>query len=107
MYETKEEILKKSKSLEKTTFGEYDINNRLLNSNNKGSFGQIIEEGFFSYDVNSRPEADFVEAGIELKVTPFVQNKNHTYSAKERLVLNMIDFMNEDLYEFEQSSFLE
>ena len=105
MYETKEEILKKSKSLEKTTFGEYDINNRLLNSNNKGSFGQIIEEGFFEYDVNSRPEADFVEAGIELKVTPFVQNKNHTYSAKERLVLNMIDFMNEDLYEFEQSSF--
>lgn len=105
MYKTKEEILKKAKLLEQTTFEMHDINQRLTNAHNKGSLGQIIEEGFFEYDVNSRPEADFAEAGIELKVTGFIQNKNRTYSAKERLVLNMIDYMNEDLNIFEQSSF--
>ena len=105
MYETKEEIIEKVKTLEKTTFGSYDINGRLDNINNKGSLGQVIEEGFFGYDVNSRPEADFKEAEIELKVTPFIQNKNKSYSAKERLVLNIIDFMNEELNMFEKSSF--
>ena len=105
MYETKEEILLKAQALKKTTFGEHDINNRLLNSYNKGSFGQIIEEGFFGYNINSRPEADFIEAEIELKVTPFIQNKNHTFSSKERLVLNIIDFMSEDLNDFKNSSF--
>lgn len=105
MYETKEEILLKAKSLKQTTFGQHDINNRLLISNNKGSFGQIIEEGFFGYNINSRPEADFLAAEIELKVTPFIQNKNHTFSSKERLVLNIIDFMSEDLNDFKNSSF--
>jgi DNA mismatch repair protein MutH len=42
---------------------------------------------------------------VELKVTPFRRNKNGTYSSKERLVLNMIDFMNEELEEFHESSF--
>jgi DNA mismatch repair protein MutH len=105
MYKTKEAILKKSKLLENTTFGMHDINHRLDNSNNKGNLGQIIEEGFFGFNVNSRAEADFKEAEIELKVTGYIKNKNLTYSAKERLVLNMIDYMCEDLNVFEQSSF--
>lgn len=66
---------------------------------NKGNLGQIIEEKFFHYACNSNSNADFYEAGVELKVTPFKQNKNGTYSAKERLILTMIDYfavVNED-----------
>jgi DNA mismatch repair protein MutH len=69
------------------------------------NLGQIIEEGFFGFNVNSRAEADFKEAEIELKVTGYIKNKNLTYSAKERLVLNTINYMCEDLNVFEQSSF--
>ncbi|MFP3422125.1 MutH/Sau3AI family endonuclease, partial [Bacillus sp. SIMBA_161] len=39
-------------------------------------------------------------------VTPFKKNKNGTYSSKERLVLNMIDYHSEHRYSFETSSFL-
>jgi len=72
---------------------------------NKGNVGQIIEECFFHYSCNSDARADFPEAGVELKVTPYKENKNGTLSAKERLILTMIDYMivvNED---FETSHF--
>lgn len=46
---------------------------------------------FFFRKENSKSEPDFIEAGVELKVTPFKLNKNRTYSSKERLVLNMIN----------------
>jgi DNA mismatch repair protein MutH len=44
--------------------------------------------------------------GVELKVTPFKKNKNGTYSAKELLVLNIIDYMKEFKLTFETSSFM-
>lgn len=59
---------------------------------NKGNLGQIIEEKFFHYTCNSDSGPDFAEAGVELKVTPYKQNKNGTLSAKERLILTMIDY---------------
>lgn len=43
--------------------------------------------------------------GIELKVTPIKQNKNGSYSAKERLVLNIINYMEEYDKIFDTSSF--
>lgn len=87
------------------TFGE--INNYKVNSQefNKGSFGHIIEKDVFDYDINSFSEPDFVEAEIELKVTPYKINKNKTLSAKERLVLNIINYMEEYTNEFYQSHF--
>lgn len=105
MYETKSEILRKSKEAIGMTFGEIDVYNRLSNKKNKGNLGQIIEESFFEYKVNSRSEPDFIEAGVELKVTPFKLNKNKTYSSKERLVLNMINYMTEANNTFYSSSF--
>ncbi len=42
----------------------------------KGGPGNLVEEHFFFYKPNSDQEADFKEAGLELKVTPYVQNKN-------------------------------
>ncbi len=60
---------------------------------NKGNLGQIIEECFFHYSCNSEARADFPEAGVELKVTPYKINSNGSLSAKERLILTMIDYM--------------
>ncbi len=59
---------------------------------NKGNLGQIVEERFFHYACNSDQRADFYEAGVELKVTPYRINNNGTLSAKERLILTMIDY---------------
>lgn len=60
--------------------------------NRKGGLGEFVEEVFFNYKANSDSNPDFKEAGVELKVTPYKENKNGTKSAKERLVLNMIDY---------------
>lgn len=57
----------------------------------KGGMGNLIEECFFGYKANSNPEPDFPLAGVELKVTPYKVNSGK-YTAKERLVLTMIDY---------------
>ena len=69
----------------------------------KGRLGQLVEEYFFGYDVNSNPEADFSEAGVELKVTPLKELKNKTLAIKERLVCTMIDYDNDPRKPFEKS----
>lgn len=71
----------------------------------KGSLGGIIEEYLFGIEANGESEPDFIDAGIELKVTPYKRNKDNTLSAKERLVLNMIDFNTEYKNQFETSHF--
>lgn len=78
----------------------YDIYN---NPRSKGSLGNLIEKHYFFYNPNSNPEADFNKAGVELKVTPYLVNKNKTLRAKERLVLTMIDYMKDYKYDFESS----
>lgn len=70
---------------------------------NKGNLGQIVEERFFHYRCNSDSRADFYEAGVELKVTPYKKNLNGTLSAKERLILTMIDYFQVVDEQFEQS----
>lgn len=105
IYETKEELLYKASTAEGKTFGEIDKSGRIKNEKAKGHLGQIIEESFFGYEVNSKKEADFNELGVELKVTPFKRNKNGTLSAKERLVLNIINYEEEVKNDFESSSF--
>ncbi|MFF2754017.1 Sau3AI family type II restriction endonuclease [Psychrobacillus sp. NPDC058041] len=105
IFETEESLLYKAKEAEGKTFGEIDQSGRITNPKSKGQLGQIIEESFFGYKINSKSEADFEELGIELKVTPIKQNKNKTISAKERLVLNIINYHKEILTTFETSSF--
>lgn len=70
---------------------------------NKGNLGQIIEERFFHYKCNSDSRPDFHEAGVELKVTPYKINRNGSLSAKERLILTMIDYFQVVNENFEQS----
>ena len=103
-YKSADELLKKAKEARNKTFSEIDKKGR-LGKKQKGGFGHIIEESYFGYEINSKSEADFKELGIELKVTPIKKVKGNKYSAKERLVLNIINYMQEYNKTFETSSF--
>ena len=103
-YETETVLLSKAMEAVGKTFGEIDKTGRMLKST-KGQLGHVIEESLFEYPINSDAKPDFEELGIELKVTPVRINKNKTLSAKERLVLNIIDYMKEPFLTFDTSSF--
>lgn len=105
LYETEEELLYKAREARGKTFREIDRYGRLDNKRATGALGQVVEESFFEYEVNNNAEADFSNLGIELKVTPFKQNKDKSLSAKERLVLNIINYMTEADKSFYESSF--
>ncbi|MGD9963849.1 MAG: Sau3AI family type II restriction endonuclease, partial [Candidatus Izemoplasmatales bacterium] len=105
MKKEKEKIMIISESCIGKSFYEIDKLSILDEEGNKGALGHVIEENVFGYSRNSNQEKDFPEAGMELKVTPYKKNKNGTYSAKERLVLNIINYMTEHKYSFYESSF--
>jgi DNA mismatch repair protein MutH len=79
----------------------------LINSDNKGQLGQLIEEHYFHYLPNSDSKPDFVEVGLELKTSPLKTLKNGEIRAKERLVLGIINFEEIVKEDFETSHFLE
>ena len=104
-YNSAQELLDIAVQTNGHRISEYNINNRSLAKSNKGVIGQIIEEGVFHYPVNSRAQADFEDLGVELKVTGLKKIKKNEYVAKERLVLNIINYMLEYNIPFEESSF--
>lgn len=65
------------------------------NKKRKGGLGNLLEEAYFGYAANSISAADFEEAGVELKATPFELTQRGEYRAGERLVLSMIDYSGE------------
>lgn len=71
----------------------------------KGNFGQILEKFYFGYEPNSDAEPDFKEAGIELKSSPLKTLRNGEFRSKERLVLNIINYLEVHKEDFENSSF--
>lgn len=98
-------ILEYAKKLEGKTF--YDIkcqyltyynrldeltNDTLSDTNAKGQLGNFLEEYYFGYKPNSNQEADFKEAGVELKQTCIDLKKNGDYTAGERLSITNISF---------------
>lgn len=72
--------------------GEDTIKSSNLQGQGKGGLGQMVEELFFHYKVNSDPGPDFREAGLELKDTGLKRLKNGELQIKERLVCDMIDY---------------
>lgn len=100
---SEKEILEISANAKHKTFGDLGLDE--INSKNKGGLGGFVEENVFKYKANSDDNPDFIDAGIELKVTPVKQNTNGSYSSKERLVLNMINYKDEALKSFKTSSF--
>lgn len=71
----------------------------------KGNFGQVLEKFYFGYEPNSNAEADFAQIGMELKSSPLKKLQNDEYRSKERLVLNIINYVNVVNQNFETSDF--
>ena len=46
-------------------------------------------------NTNNDDSPDFIDEGIELKLTPVKKNNDETFSSKERLVLNMLNYCDE------------
>lgn len=101
-YLTKESILKRAKEVIGIPLKDIDKTGRL--STGKGAIGTVIEESWYGYTPNSESEPDFPEAGVELKVTPYLRGRNGIH-AKERLVCNIINYMEEYDKTFHTSSF--
>lgn len=71
----------------------------------KGGLGNSVEYYHYEYEPNSEAEPDFAEAGLELKCSPLKQLKDGSMVAKERLVLNIINYIEEGTKDFDSSSF--
>lgn len=71
----------------------------------RGSLGNVVESYYFDIHPESDGSPDFKEAGVELKTTPVKKNVNGTYTAKERLVLGMIDYIAEAERDFHSSTY--
>lgn len=71
----------------------------------KGKFGQLLEKHYFGYTPNSIAEPDFSKAAMELKSSPLKQLKNKEYRSKERIVLNIINYLEVIDQDFDNSSF--
>lgn len=73
--------------------------------NGKGGLGTSVEYFHYDYEPNSDSRPDFPEAGLELKCTPLKMLEDNSMGSKERLVLNIINYIEEADNTFETSSF--
>lgn len=104
-YESINELVEYAKEAEGKYLTEIDKRNLLSSGNKKAYAGYIIEESYFGISANSTAQPDFPHLGIELKTTGVVKRKRGNLVAKERLVLNIINYMTEVDLDFFNSSF--
>ena len=106
-FKTIEEVIQVLNSYRGKAFIDIDKFGSLKNSNNKGALGHIVEESILGYKKNSDKNADILvgDERYEIKLTPLKINKNKTISAKERLSMDLIQFMKIPLENFEDSVF--
>lgn len=76
-----------------------------LSASDKGRLGKMVEYLYFKIPNNNNPEADFNEAGLEMKCTGLKNGKLEKYLIKERLVCNMINYCEDVNVDFEHSHF--
>ena len=102
----KESVLDYAKLLKGRTLREI-CDHKILDHDytGKGNFGQLLEKFYFGYNPNSKSQADFTEIGMELKTSPLKQLRNNDYRSKERLVLNIINYITVVNQSFEESDF--
>jgi DNA mismatch repair protein MutH len=72
---------------------------------NKGRFGHKIEKYYFEYEINNDSDSDF-PCGLELKATPLKVQKSGRLAPKERMVCNIINYMDIVNENWPTSSFL-
>lgn len=104
IYKTKEQVHNRALEAVGKTMTELMANMPEKKSGKKSQVGDAWES-WFGVDKNSIAGADLYEAGVELKATPFKVLHNGKKSAKERLVLNIINYIEEYDKIFETSSF--
>ena len=110
---SQQSILRYAKKLEgktlRLTLSDEDISNIELDCEkhpgNKGKLGHNVEKYYFEYELNSSSFTDF-PCGLELKVTPLYVKKNREYAPKERLVCNIINYMEIVNETWDKSTFL-
>lgn len=95
---TKEQVTKIAKENLGKTFGELKakckkLDKELDESKNKGISGLTFEKEAYGLEQNSSKKADFEEAGVELKTTPYKRNQDNSLSAKERMTITLINYL--------------
>lgn len=102
-FRTKEEVHNHAKDIEGKTI--FEINGNVSLKESKSSVGDAFEK-WFGKEKDNGSKPDMEEARVELKATPFKRLKNGKISAKERLVLNIINYHDIVNESFEDSHFL-
>ena len=87
-----ESILAYAAHLEGQTLNEAIPNYERNFNGGRGTFGLILETGYFGLERNNESRPDFKEAGLELKSSPLKRLGNGSLRAKERISLSMIDY---------------
>lgn len=100
---TEDEIFARAEELVGRSLSEIDKSGWLEKKADKGRIGNMIQSDYFGIPANSIRESDFIHHDIELKVTPILRRQRAGYSSKERLVLGMINYMQDYKIPFEQS----
>ncbi|KGX92761.1 DNA mismatch repair protein MutH [Pontibacillus halophilus JSM 076056 = DSM 19796] len=100
---TEQQIFHLAEELEGEKLGNLDKSGWMKRKKDKGNIGNMIQSDFFGIPANSIKGSDFIHHNIELKVTPVLKNKKAGYSSKERLVLGMINYMEDYKISFEES----
>lgn len=108
-----EEVMKRLVAAEGKSFREIDSTGRINRPGSKrakGLLGQIIEESVLGYSLNSdkMPDIQVGDDFYELKVTPLKHLRRGPapkVSAKERLVMDIINYMTLPQERFETSTF--
>tara|TARA_Y100001970_G_scaffold75158_1_gene95248 strand:- start:316 stop:1098 length:783 start_codon:yes stop_codon:yes gene_type:complete len=96
-YKNVKQIVKKAKQIEGQTISDLGKKVGLLDKRErrftKSIIANIVETNFFGIPTNSSPQPDFLNLGIELKVSPlkYVPTRD-LYNMKERCVLSLMDY---------------
>lgn len=77
-----------------------------VNLRDRGKLGTLVERFYFKHTPPNDHNPDFKEAGVELKVTGVIKNKEGKFVGKERLVLTMINYEQIVSESWESSAFL-
>lgn len=77
-----------------------EVQDKAISRSQKGSMEIILKNISMVISQIVTRKLTLKKLGIELKVTPFKINKNGTLSAKERLVLTILNYMEENLEDF-------
>lgn len=92
------DVVKYAQKLLKKSLNEVMLEKNLITdfhkSSNKGAFGLLLEELYFSIKNNSDSEPDIIESGVEIKSAQIKVSITNKKTFKERLKISSISFEN-------------